>query len=557
MQQDIKIPSNLYPIRTIEASSTTYPVVHQDGNYYVDIPYTRPGEAAAIVFYDQDYNRISDLNWQLVSGNTIRIYIGSDSYDKIYLALYNEVNQLPENYLELFCLDNITSGLRKYRLAVGKKKFPTANINVGDMLDELVQSIEGGLLSQVGSLGEYQRQAGQARNNLGIYSKYEIDRNLFQKTDVHNIYDLNATIPDKTHRTGNQICVADEFLGGMYPGATKSYRLLPEFASYYPSDSSSLVPAPHIKTYSYGILPVCTAEDYNVYQYVNVAANADNMKKAWKNLPSTNIVRLNRLFHYNEDTGRDYTYMLSVNLHCSLPKIDRTTPYQVSYCKFNLVSFESYNTLFTNDVLNQALNAYVDSLPSSCIQSMQSILPYHYIIYPARFRTEFKSVAYNSDFEYEQSSTNSRISKYSYDGSQAMASGTRESRSIFGFTSKIYDPIRPSRVYYGDLYPSSLVSQVDVGGADTGWNVRWEPPFGGTIPPLASQETNTVNAYLCYEQTGSLARKFGIFIILNSSIHNYGELDMVPEPNISLSGSVGDGKWGNNEYWLTGDILLW
>lgn len=561
MQQDIKIPSNLYPIRTIEASSSTYPVVHQDGNYYVDIPYTRPGEVAAIVFYDESYNRISDLNWQLISGNTIRIYIGSYSYDKIYLALYNEVNQLPENYLELFCLDNITSGLRNYRMAVGKKKFATFNINVGDMLDELVANIEGGLLSKDGNLGEYQGQAQQARNNLGIYSKSEIDRNLFKVDDTHNIYDLNATIPDKSQRTGNQICVADEFQEKVYPNAIGSYKLLPYTGGYYRANSS-LTPQ-YLYGNKYGMLPAVTSEDYQIYNAITGKdATQSNTTAIWKSgIPYTNTVRMTKLY-YNDsstlDNRTNYLPMLSVNLHLSLPKYDTSKPYQVSYFIFDIVT-DNWGSIGVADPLWIALMQYVNSLPDWAKQSLSS-WPISgqavggTLIRTARLRTEFKSTAYTDDYHYNSDSGNNSIEKYTYDGSQNLPSGTRESRSLFDFSS-ILDI---TQGYYGDL--SGMVSSVDVGGADAGINVRWsrlfKSSYDGFYPKLARQEKNTVNAYLYYRSLGGVP-VFGIMLVINSSIYNYGECDMLPRTNIELpSGDAGNNKWGNNEYWLTGDILL-
>ena len=558
------VPSNLYPIKEIEVSQSQYPVVHQDGNYYVDVPYQCQGDVK-LVFYDDSHSLISDLNYQLISGNTVRIFIGTASYTKLYVCVYNEENQLPENYLELFCLEATTEddSLANYRLACGKKKFLTYNTRISDVFSWLQENLGGLFLDADGSLGEYQRNSGPARQNLGVYSKSQIEAKLFRTTDPNNLYYLSDTIPDKAERlTSNKICVGDEFAQKMYPNPIYSYKLIPENGGYCECNRLMDPSLNHMNLY--GALPVCTQEGFQIYSSIaGKDATKANTQGVWKqSIPYANKVRLTKLY-YNDtsaiDARQNYVPMLSINLHTALPKYDTDESYQFSYWMFDIVT-DSWGMPSLTDPLTLSLLAYMNNLPSWAKQTLSSWPTGDSylgitLLRTARFRTEFKSVAYKDDYTYNDDPGNSRIEKYSYDGRNPVG-GTREPRSTFDFTSITYTPTQPNRGYVGDFYPSNSVDTLNIGGPDEGWNVRWNKPSGGTIPALERQEKNTVQAYLYYRTTLGLPR-FGIFVVLNSSIHNYGEFNMVPETNIELtSGDSGNKKWGNNEYWITGDILL-
>lgn len=559
------VPSNLYPIKEIEVSQSQYPVVHQDGNYYIDVDYQRPGDVK-LVFYDENHNLVSDLNYQLISSNTVRIFIGTASYTKLYVCVYNEVNQLPENYLELFCLESITGSdsLGNYRLASGKKKFITYNTKISDVFDWLQENLGDLFLDASGSLGEYQGNSGPARQNLGLYSKQEIISKLFRKNDPNNLYYLSDTIPDKAQRsTSNKICVGDEFAQKIYPNPIYSYKLMPENGGCCICNNNMEPTGNYMDLY--GVLPVCTQDGFQIYNLITGKDDTKaNTQGIWKqSIPYANRVRLTKLY-YNDtstiDVRQNYVPMLSVNLHMALPKYQTSEPYQFSYWMFDIVT-DSWNGPSVTDPLTLSLLSYMNNLPSWAKKTLSS-WPTQYepigitLLSPARFRTEFKSVAYKDDYEYQSESGNRRIEKYSYDGRNPV-SGTREPRSTFDFTSIRYSPSQPDGGYIGDFYPSNSVDTLNPGGPDEGFNVRFNRTVLGILPALGQQEKNTVQAYLYYRTTLGALPRFGIFVILNSSIHLDGHLDMVPETNIELtSGDSGNKLWGNNEYWLTGDILL-
>lgn len=559
------VPSNLYPIKEIEVSQSQYPVVHQDGEYYIDVPYQRPGDVK-LVFYDENHSLLSDLNYQLISGNTVRIFIGTASYTKLYVCVYNEVNQLPENYMELFCLEAITGddSLGNYRLACGKKKFLTYNTKISEVFDWLQENLGDLFLDADGSLGEYQGNSGPARQNLNLYSKREIQSKLFRNTDQNNLYYLSDTIPDKAERsTYNKICVGDEFAQKIYPNSIYSYKLIPENGGYCECNGNMNPGINHMN--QYGVLPVYTQDGFQIYNSIaGKDATKANTQGIWKqSIPYTNKVRLTKLY-YNDtstiDVRQSYVPMLSVNLHMALPKYDTNEPYQFSYWMFDIVT-DSWSGPSLTDPLVLSLLAYMNNIPSWAKQTLSSwptdLSPLGItLLRTARFRTEFKSVAYKDDYTYQIDSGDSRIEKYSYDGRNPVG-GTREPRSTFDFTSITYSPTQPSLGYIGDFYPSNSVDTLNTGGPDEGWNVRFNRGFLGMLPALEQQEKNTVQAYLYYRTILGALPRFGILVVLNSSIHNYGELDMVPETNIELtSGDSGNEKWGNNEYWITGDILL-
>lgn len=546
MELETNIPSSLHPLRLIEASETIYPVQHQDGNYYIQIPYT-PQSEVQVQFYDSQNRRIDDLNYT-ISGGYLTIYIG-DGYGTLYISLYGVGSQLPENKLELFSLQCVSpdDDFDEYRVAVGKKSFQTYNILLSDIYDWF--SSNGGISAQFlpksGNLAGFAPDTGRnniALNNIEVYGKGTMDNTYIGKTDPNSLNYINASMPDERDST-NKVAVSGDFTQKVWPGKVYNYRLAQAQHFFSPVNSDPQKAVWPLTSTNEGADATC-----NVMNSNKLFADRDGNY--------ANKVKLVNYYNDGSDQVNGDFYVLTVNLHFA----DKTTlddSYFTSNPFSDLRIFEFYEmphwkSGLRNRDMDEPMYAIIDTINNSGFRSEINVKYGSetitiYVGKSLRLNTLYKGKAYNEDGEYEMD-TNSFNDKLWYE-KPGLDDPTREPKSIFDFKSiQPYSASRTNGGYFGDMCSTVNTSQgVYIGTRTRGFNVNYARnvlrPVGFPFSPQGST-TNNYGAWLCYWNSGSE----------QYPMYNTGVVFRCG-PYCNEEGNMGNG-WGNNEWWITGEVPL-
>ena len=545
MEQETNIPSSLNPLRLIEASESIYPVQHQNGNYYIQIPYT-PQSEVQVQFYDEQNSRIDDLNYT-ISGGYLTIYIG-EGYGTLYISLFGVGSQLPENKLELFSLQCVSpdEDFDEYRVAVGKKSFQTYNILLSDIYEWLSSGtgISAQFLPKNRNLAEFAPDTGRnniALNNIEVYGKRTMDSTYIVKDDPNSLNYINESMPSERSST-NIIAVGSDFRQKVWPGKVYNYRLAQDPTLYSPDNGDPQKPVWPITNTNAGMDADCTVHNSNTL-FKNNDGNYANK------------VKLVNYYNDGSDQVNGDFYVLTVNLHFADKKtLDDSYFIDNEFSDLRIFEFCSPNWVFglRNRDMDEPMYSVVDTIDNSGFRSTIYVLDSSseiitiYVGKSLRLNTLYKGKAYNEDGDYEMN-TNSFNNKLWYE-KPGLDNPTREPKSIFDFRSiNQYNISRPNGDYYGDMCSTSNPSQgVNIGNQVQGFNVNYSGtafrPYG--FPSPQGSTTNNYGAWLCYWNTGSEQYP---------SYHTGVVFRCGPYCNDESNMNNG---WGNNEWWITGEVPL-
>lgn len=538
MRINEKIPSDLSPIEVKHVSDTQYPIQYDlDGNMYIEVPITSDGNIF-VQFYDKDGNRINDVNFKLDT-NLITIYIGS-SYDHLDVAIYSNGTSLDENRLDLFCLDLAIvdrespewADLSTYRLAIGKNNRQTYNITMQAILDYLEdQRILPQFLTTADNLESLSSTASQARQNLSIESKSQTRGKWYVTTGnnviggdglirreramtdpdndpAYNVSGMNVYIPNNSvERSNYNVCVGKDFVSKQFPD-------LASFSGYKINQ---------FRTTGY----VCLTPVRNKGKAIITSTYPRN------NIMEDNCTCLFRKYYFNNSDNPD-VYYPNPNHH----SVDSRNLYYYGIqlnMQFAVRKNVDHMLIYFSNVsvaggAHDVLSSYFSNLYSG---EYYDIAEYNIrVANNCRFHAHYKGECYKNDgYDYEKNeNSDNGFYNYKYEGSQTTGSGIRELSSIGDYHYR-----RPRNPYIGDLRyytpPHLGNDNFNIGNSNTGYNAFQYSPMPDIYPK------NYTVAHLFKTLTGD---QYGIVIFFRPSI-NY--IDNI-------------GEWGNNEWFVEGDVIL-
>ena len=543
MKLDTIIPSTLHPIGNLEATPVNYPVqVDANGDYYIEIAINPDVTQRIVIFYDENGDKINDLNY-VINGGTMTVYIGNPTYTKLAISVYRKGDQLNENRLELFCLDNLVldEDTQVYRFAIGRKTATTFNLTIDKFIEyleyigvfNLFLSDSGNLenlqdkrksveninsLSKKDSDGKWDNvvvtNQGNVNQGPGDSSGYMYSAPVVGELNndpSRHLYGLNTCIPDD--RSGNKIAVGVDFVDKVWPDSKYVRALLPTTMNdnYYRSN----------------VTPIVNDAYDTIIRTTSVSPT--NSRKAYLD---TNDRTINRCILYKEyfstanpgeeDNRDNYVLHLAVQHHFAVRKNTTTILFEFS-------DTTQMNSLDITDPLSAFINFYINTLTSSSDYTYDSTYKIKTALCP-RFKLLYKGQAYDDSYKYNDDSTG--FSRNWYDPSYTV-DGPREPKSIFDFTS-----VTPYYLggYNGDLVPPGTA---EIGNYRDGWNVQW--PAAGKPAMFPPSDVKQIN-------------KAGAFLWKNTETYKCGIACRMPQAFNAADDMVGN--WGKNEWWLVGDCIL-